>query len=183
MISIVSKKIFALRGSPRLYQEPFDRLQEWLSGVNPMSPSVKTHDSGKRREIFPDLSPAGPDDIVTGKEDKGAHDNIGSGYILDTELYGGRADDGTGPGGSGMGVNHEQTYTSHDTQERNFASESDTSSKLSLLNEDSSKRDNNPFPANLRNQQSHQNLSRLLRRPTIQPRNRAAQSWRHTFRV
>ncbi len=172
MISLVSKKIIALRGEPRINLERFDRLQEWLSGVNPMAPSQKHHDSGKRREIFPDLSPAGPDDIATGAGDRSSHDNIGSGYIIDTELYGGQADDEAKPG-FGRKEDKEQTFMDHQTSELAFKNDFDLSSTLNPMNFESNKRDHNP----------QQHLMRLQRQPKIRPRNRAAQVWQHTFKV
>jgi len=168
MITIISKQIIALRGSPRIYQEPFDRLQEWLSGTNPMSSSTKNHDSGKRREVFPDLSPAGPEEISKGQGNKGAHDNVGSGYDKDVDLFGGRADDETGPGNN-RNSDPEQTFTDHMTSDLAFKNDYDTSSTLSPLNEESRKRDRN----------SNNYLMSLQRRPKVQPKRVA--SWKHTF--
>lgn len=156
-------RIIALRGTPRIQEMPFDQIQEWLNGVNPMSPHVKSHDSGKPREVIPDLSPAGPDGIVRETGDKSSMDNVSSGYDRGMDP-GGRADDETGPGNT-SNKDQEQNYPSSKNIQLFTRQEGDTSSNL-FLNEDSSKRDR---------PQIQQNMSIIYGMPPTHRR------WQHSY--
>lgn len=153
MITVLSKYVVALRNSPRIYELPFEQVQEWL-GSNPTSPFRKNHDSGKRREVIPDLSPAGPNETIQEDGDRGSHDNVGSGYN-----DGGRADDETGPGNA-SNPDPEQKYTNHETAEYATKNDFDFSSSLSLINQGSRKRD----------QASARSLGEIYESPRMQAR-------------
>ena len=134
MLKILSKKIIALRGIPRIYDAPFDSIQEWLNGVHPLSPAQRKYDTNKPRLTIPDLSPVGPDAIKREKGDKSSLDNASSGYNQGLEP-GGTADDETGPGFTRTLPN-----TNPQVTELAFRSEGDLSSNL-FLNRDSRNRD------------------------------------------
>ncbi len=183
MITVTSKNVVALRNSPRINEQPFEDLQEWLSGVHPLSPIRKTHDSGKPREVFPDLSPAGPNEITREKEDRSSMSGVSSGYNRGMDP-GGRADDETGPGNTSI-RNDEQTNKTHDVSELAFKNDFDLSSKFSPLNFVSNAIDQG------RTQDSTNHLTTLLyERPKIpsrvpvdtMSRSRAANSnWNHIY--
>jgi len=51
MLCVISKTVTAIKGTPLIYEAPFNQLQEWLNGVHPDTPR-KNHkyDSGKPRQ-------------------------------------------------------------------------------------------------------------------------------------
>lgn len=169
MISITSKQVFALRGEPRIHQLPFDEIQEWLNGVNPMSPAVKKHDSGKNREVFPDLSPAGPSEIPENPDERTSHTNVGSGYDKGLDP-GGRADDETGPGNMNM-PDPEQTFMDHSNSELAFLNEGDFSSQWNPMN----------YGSKARDRKSTDHLMKLHQRPRIRPNSFQSNGWKRLY--
>jgi len=140
MQKFTSKKVVAIGINPRIDEYKRDLIQEFLDGTHPLSPARKTEDSGSRRKVFLEQSPAGPNE-TGGAGDRTSHDNVGSGY--DKGLNpGGRADDEIGPGNT-PNRDPEQEWTSPETTNRIFGNDDDLSDKFSPLNEGSRQRDQN----------------------------------------
>jgi len=51
MLRVTSKTIIALKGTPLIYEEPFNQLQDWLNGRHPHMPRPNSkYDSGKPKQ-------------------------------------------------------------------------------------------------------------------------------------
>jgi hypothetical protein len=156
--------ITAIGISPRIYDTPRDRVQEFLDGVHPMAPERKTYDTGSPKKIVLDQTGLGPSNIKEESDDKTPHSNLSSGYAQGLDP-GGRVDDEVGPGNT-SNIDPEQDLANSDTSETFFRSPGDFSSKLDPKNQESRRRDANPTPS----------LMRLLQRP-LSPRHRANTNW------
>lgn len=133
MLKLNSIKI-SLKGSPRIDQHPFESVEDWMTGVNPLSSEKKKYDSGKTRLTFPDLSPMGRNEIAHEPGEKTQHDGATSGYDRGLDPAG-PPDDEEGNLTTGEPRNPDPKYV-----ELAFRSESDTSSNL-FLNQESRMRD------------------------------------------
>lgn len=153
MQKFTSKKVTAIGITPRIDEYKRDLIQEFIDGVHPLSSHRKTEDSGARRKVFLEQSPAGPNE-TGGPGDRLSHDNVGSGYDKGRDP-GGRADDEVGPGNT-PNPDPEQEFTTPDTINQIFGNEDNLSDKFSPLNSDSRKRDIN----------STHHLRKLHSRPT-----------------
>ena len=105
MLRITSKQVVALKGTPLIYELPFNQLQDWLNGVHPDMPR-KNHkyDSGKPRQTNFDAW-LGLDSQNERAANPGAGSSLGRDPNESTDKRlssgyndGGRADDETGPG-------------------------------------------------------------------------------------
>lgn len=134
--------ITAIGLSPRIYNEPRDRVQEFLDGINPNAPERKTYDSGTPKKTVLDQSGLGPSNMKEESDDKTPHTNLSSGYAQGMDP-GGRADDEVGPGNT-PNKDPEQDLGNADTSDMFFRSPSDTSSKFSPLQDESRKWDYRP---------------------------------------
>ncbi len=104
MFSITSKNVLAVKGTPLIYEEPFNQVQDWLNGVHPLSPDKKKYDSGKHKQTrFDDWlgldsqnerAPNPGAGMSLGRDENESQDKrLSSGYN-----DGEQADDETGPG-------------------------------------------------------------------------------------
>lgn len=133
MLKLTNRDVVAIGITPRINDVERDRIQEILDGSHPMSSTRKQYDTGTKRKVILDQSPAGPNETADG-DDRTSHTNVGSGYDA------GPPDDETGPGFTPK-RDHEQTFMDHSLSELAFKSDFDTSSRWSPLNFESNKRD------------------------------------------
>ena len=140
MQKFTSKNVTAIGITPRIDEYKRDLIQEFIDGTHPLSSHRKTEDSGARRKVFLEQSPAGPNE-TGGAGDRLSHDGVGSGYDKGRDP-GGRADDEVGPGNT-LNPDPEQEFTTPDTVNRTFGNDDDLSDKFSPLNAGSRSRDQN----------------------------------------
>ncbi len=135
MQKFTNKNVIAIGITPRIDEYKRDLIQEFMDGTHPLSSHRKTEDSGARRKVFLEQSPAGPNE-TGGPDDRLSHDGVGSDYGP------GRADDEVGPGNT-LNPDPEQEFTTPDTVNRIFGNDDDLSDKFSPLNTGSRQRDQN----------------------------------------
>lgn len=177
----MNKNVVAIGITPRIDEYKRDLIQEMLDGNHPLSSHRKTEDSGARRKVFLEQSPAGPNE-TGGPDDRTSHDNVGSGYDKGLDP-GGRADDEIGPGNT-PNRDPEQEFTSPDTVNRIFGNEKDLSDKFSPLNEGSRQRDVNVTHHLRRLHARPQPVQALPRRAPVDEiakRHHASSNWSHLY--
>ena len=105
MLKIISKSVIALKGTPLIYEEPFNQLQDWLNKRHPHDPRMNAkYDSGGPKQTNFDSwlgldsqnerSPNAGAGMSLGRDPNESKDKrLSSGYN-----DGEQADDETGPG-------------------------------------------------------------------------------------
>lgn len=181
MHKFTNKNVIAIGITPRIDEYKRDLIQEFLDGSHPLSSLRKTEDSGARRKVFLEQSPAGPNE-TGGPGDILSHDNVGSGYDKGRDP-GGRADDEVGPGNT-PNPDPEQEFTTPDTVNRIFGNDDDLSDKFSPLNAGSRQRDQN-VTIHLRRLHSRptpvQSLPRRAPVDELVKRRMSSTNWAHLY--